>query len=148
MKRAEAFRDDLARVLDASIPTGFMEKQRARGVVSGETLFAEVAGRSVIIIDDLISSGTTIARAAVACRTHGAERIHVAASHGVFAAKANEVLAGAPVENIVVTDSVPPLRLGAELRRERLVILDAAALFAAAIERLHGGGSLVELLKA
>lgn len=148
MKRAEAFRDALARRLDAPIATGFMEKQRARGVVSGETLYAEVAGRTVIIIDDLISSGTTIARAAAACRAKGAARLFVAASHGVFATKATETLAGAGIEQIVVTDSVPPFRLGAELRRDRLVILDAAALFAAAIERLHGGGSLVELLEA
>jgi len=146
MKRAEAFRDGLVRAFGKSIPVGFMEKQRARGVVSGETLFAEVRGRTVIIIDDLISTGTTIARAARACREQGAERVFAAASHGAFASKAGETLAGNIFEKLVVTDSLPPFRLPAELTRNKLVVLDAAGLFAAAIQRIHEGGSLVELL--
>ena len=147
MKRAEAFRDALARSTSKSIPTGFMEKQRARGVVSGETLFADVQGRTVIIIDDLISTGTTIARAAKACRAKGARRVYVAASHGVFNAKANDIIADPVFEKIVITDTLPPFRLRADLVREKLVVLDGAALFATAIKRLHDGGSLVELLQ-
>ena len=81
-------------------------------------------------------------------RARGAARLCVAASHGVFSTKATECLAGAGFDEIVVTDSVPPFRLGAELRRDRLVVLDAAALFAAAIGRMHEGGSLVELLES
>jgi ribose-phosphate pyrophosphokinase len=147
MKRADAFRDALARSLNRTIPTGFMEKQRARGVVSGESLFADVKGRTVIIIDDLISTGTTIARAAKACRAAGAGRIYVAATHGVFNVRANDVIADPVFEQVVITDSLPPFRLRAELAAEKLVLLDSAALFAAAIERLHTGGSLVELLE-
>jgi len=147
MKRAEAFREGLARVLGEAIPIGFMEKQRARGVVSGEMLFADVRGRTVIIIDDLISTGTTIARAGRVCRDRGAERVFAAASHGAFAAKASEMLGGNTFEKLVVTDSLPPFRLPPELTRDRLAILDAAGLFAAAIKRIHEGGSLVELLE-
>jgi len=146
MKRADAFREALGRATDRTIPGGFMEKQRARGVVSGESLFADVEGRTVIIIDDLISTGTTIARAAKACRQNGAKRIYVAASHGVFAAKANEVLADPVFEKVIITDSLPPFRLAGDLVYNKLVVLDAAELFAAAIDRIHSGGSLVELL--
>jgi len=146
MKRADAFRDALARATDRAIPTGFMEKQRARGVVSGESLFADVKDRTVVIIDDLISTGTTIARAAKACRTAGARKVYVAATHGVFNAKANDVIADPVFEKIVITDSVPPFRLRPALVPEKLLILDAAVLFAAAIERMHAGGSLVDLL--
>jgi len=147
MKRAEAFRDGLVRTLGGSISIGFMEKQRARGVVSGETLFAEVRGRTVVIIDDLISTGTTIARAGQACREHGAERVFAAASHGAFAAKAADALSGNVFEKLVVTDSLPPFRLPPDLVRNKLIVLDAAALFAAAVKRIHEGGSLVELLE-
>ena len=146
MKRADAFRDALAHVMSRAIPTGFMEKQRARGVVSGESLFADVKDRTVVIIDDLISTGTTIARAAKACRAVGARKVYVAATHGVFNARANDVIADPVFEKVVITDSLPPLRLRPELVTEKLVILDAAALFAAAIERVRTGGSLVELL--
>jgi len=146
MKRADAFREALGRATDRTIPGGFMEKQRARGVVSGESLFADVEGRTVIIIDDLISTGTTIARAAKACRKNGAKRIYVAASHGIFAVKANEVLADPVFEKVIITDSLPPFRLAGDLVYNKLVVLDAAELFAAAIDRIHSGGSLVELL--
>src|SRR5437879_10928601 len=102
-----------------------MEKQRVKGTVSGETLFADVEGRTVIIIDDLISSGTTILRAARACREKGARGILVAASHGAFSSKANDVLADPMFEKIVITDTLPPLRLAPEIVKSKLVILNA-----------------------
>jgi ribose-phosphate pyrophosphokinase len=146
MKRAEALRESLARATGRAIAVGFMEKRRIRGHVTGETLFAEVAGRNIVIIDDMISSGTTVARAALACRKQGAARIHVGATHGVFTAKANETLADLELEQIVVTDSVARSELAAGPVRDKLVTLDSSALFAEAIKRIHEGGSLAELL--
>ena len=86
-------------------------------------------------------------RAAKACREKGAERIYVAASHGVFSTKANEVIADPVFDQVIITDSLPPFRLRADVVRDKVVVLDSAALFAAAIERLHTGGSIVELLE-
>jgi ribose-phosphate pyrophosphokinase len=146
MKRADALRQALEGKLGQAIPAGFMEKRRVKGVVSGEKLFAEVEGRTVVIIDDLISTGTTIARAATACRQAGARRIQVAATHGAFMPEANAALADPAIEKVVITDSLPPWRIRPDLRRDKLVVLDAAALFAQAIERIHVGGSLVDLL--
>ena len=83
----------LARRPGAADRAAFAEKYRSDGVVSGEALVGDVAGRDAIIVDDLISGGTTVARAAAACREHGATRVYAAASHGVFAARANAVLA-------------------------------------------------------
>ena len=148
VKRAERFRLALMRRLARNVAGGFMEKYRALGAVSGETLVANVKNSSVIIIDDLISSGTTIARAAVACRAAGAKRVYAAATHGLFAGDANKILREAPIDKIVVTDTVPPLQLDLPLVQEKLTILDSTRLFAAAIERIHAGGSLVELLKS
>ncbi len=146
LKRADAFRRALSGALDRPIPAGFMEKRRSRGVVSGETLFADVKGRTVVIIDDLISTGTTLLRAAVAAREHGARRVYAAASHGLFMGQANQLLTDPALDKVVVTDSVPPFRLDADIARGKLVVLDAAGLFAEAIRRMHEGGSLVELL--
>lgn len=146
-KRAEAFRQTLERRLGRATASAFMEKQRSAGVVSGEALVGDVAGRTVVIIDDMISSGTTLSRTAAACRAGGAVRVLAAASHGVFASQANEVLADPALEQIVVTDSVPPLRLHSPTVRDKLVILDSAPLFAEAIRRIHGGGSIVALLE-
>ena len=146
LKRADAFRRALSRAIDRQIPTGFMEKRRSRGVVSGEGLFADVKGRTVVIIDDLISTGTTLLRAAKVARERGAKRVYAAASHGLFIGKANQLLADPALDRIVVTDSVPPFRLDPSAVREKLIVLDAAGLFAEAIRRMHEGGSVVELL--
>jgi len=146
MKRAERFRQALARALDREPGVAFLEKARAKGVMRTGRLVGDVAG-SAIIVDDLISTGGTLRNAAVACRDRGATRVYAAATHGVFVDNADRLLSGAELDQIVVTDTVPPWRLDPELVRRRLTILSAAPLFAETIRRLHDGGSLVELLE-
>jgi ribose-phosphate pyrophosphokinase len=148
VKRAEQLRTALSQQLDRDIPMAFMEKQRARGVVSGEALVGTVRGRCAIIIDDLISTGTTLRRAAVACRDAGATRVYAAATHSLFAKEAGAVLSDPVFERVVVTDTVPPFRLRPGLLDRKLTILDASELFAEAIRRNQSGGSLVELLES
>jgi len=147
VKRAEDFRQALTRALERDVSSAFMEKYRSEGVVSGEAVIGEVAGKVAIIIDDLISSGTTLRRAAESCRARGAKKIYSAASHGLFIDKANQILSTAALEKIVITDTIPPFRLDPDLARDKLVIVSAARLFAEAIERIHSGGSIVELLE-
>lgn len=146
VKRARAFRDALEQALGRSIDMAFMEKHRSGGVVQGEAVVGSVEGAVVIIIDDLISTGTTIVRAADACRLLGAKEVHAAASHGVFVG-ASETLAGRDLEKIIVTDSIPPIRLDSKLVEEKLVILEGSWLFAQAIRRMHFGDSVVELVE-
>lgn len=147
IKRAEQFRQALSRVLDKTVSTAFLEKYRSKGIVTGEAIVGDVKNRVVIIIDDLISTGTTMARAAKACHGLGAVKVYAAASHGVFVGAASQVLGDQFLEKIVITDTMPPFRLDPVLVKDKVVILDAAALFAEAIKRIHSGGSLVELLE-
>jgi len=147
VKRADRLRDLLSRVMDRPIGTAFMEKTRSRGEVRGETLVGDVAGKAAVIIDDLISAGTTMARTAKACRAQGATEVFAAASHGLFVGDANRLLAGPEIDELVVTDTIPPFRLSPELRNGKLVEIDAARLFAEAIKRIHTGGSIVDLLE-
>jgi ribose-phosphate pyrophosphokinase len=145
VKRADAFRESLERRLRRPIGRGFMEKRRSKGVVSGDLLVGDVAGRNVIIIDDLVSSGTTLQRAVEACKAQGAKRIWAAATHGLFTAKAAELLANPALESLAVTDSVPPFRLDAALVKDKLRLATCVPLIAEAIRRLHTNGSLTEL---
>jgi ribose-phosphate pyrophosphokinase len=147
VKRAESFRQHLERALGRGIRNAFMEKQRSSGVVSGESLVGAVEGRTVIVIDDLISTGTTLLRAAKASRKLGASKVYAAATHGLFVGDANRVLAEPAMDEIVVTNTVPPFRLDPKLVGKKVRVLDAAELFAPAIARIHDGGSLVELLE-
>jgi ribose-phosphate pyrophosphokinase len=145
VKRAERFREALGRRLARELPGAFVEKRRRADVVSGEALVGDVADRSVVLIDDMISGGTTLARAAEACRKAGAREVLAAAAHGAFVAKASRVLAEAPIDRIAVLDHIPPLALDRALVEQKLVVLEASALVAEAIRRMHEGGSLAEL---
>ncbi|HEX4948148.1 MAG TPA: ribose-phosphate diphosphokinase, partial [Blastocatellia bacterium] len=80
VKRAEEFRQALSNALGREVHNAFLEKYRSADVLSGEALIGDVAGKVAIIIDDLISSGTTLVRAAECCRTHGAKQVFAAAS--------------------------------------------------------------------
>jgi ribose-phosphate pyrophosphokinase len=146
IKRAEQFREALSRRLNRPAGSAFMDKQRSAGIVSGEALVGDVQGKAAIIIDDMISTGGTISRTAHACRKQGAHSVHAAASHGIFAGKADQVVADPELDSLVVTNTLPPFRLDPELVRKRLTVLDVAPLFADAIQRIHSGGSIVDLL--
>ena len=137
VKRADALRQSLAQALDAPVELGLMEKQRSGGIVSGETLFAQVEGRSVVIVDDLIGTGTTLLRAALAARAAGAQSVMAVASHGLFVGAAAVAMADPALDRIVVTDSVPPFRLHGSAAAERIEVLPCAPLFAEAIRHRH-----------
>lgn len=146
IKRAEQFRQSLGRRTGYDVGMAFVEKYRSAGVVSGQAITGDVHGKVVLIIDDLISTGGTLARAARACRERGATQVFAAASHGIFVGEAARGLADRALEGIVVTDSVPAFRLDDDPVREKLTVLDTAPLFAEAIRRIHDGGSLTELM--
>jgi len=148
IKRAERMRTLLAAALGRPVGAAFAEKYRSGGVVSGDAFVGDVAGKVAIIVDDLVSAGHTLARTATSCRDRGAAQVWAAATHGVFAGEANAVLARAPLERLVVTDTIPAQRIADPELRARLVTLSTADLVAEAIARMHDGGSLVELLGA
>ena len=145
IKRAERFRERLERTLGRPVAAAFAEKHRNEDVVSGDMMVGPVAGRCAVIIDDLIGSGTTIARTAKACRDRGATAVYAAASHGLFVGQAPQLLGGDTLDGLVVTDTVPPFRLGSTPAAGKLALLPASRLFAEAIRRLHAGDSLSEL---
>jgi ribose-phosphate pyrophosphokinase len=148
IKRADRFREVLGRRLGREVPGAFVEKRRSADVVSGEALVGDVAGRTVLLVDDMISGGTTLARAAETCRKHGAREVLAAAAHGAFVPEASRVLAEAPIDRIAVLDHIPPFALDQALVGEKVTLLAASGLVAEAIRRLHEGGSLVELLES
>jgi len=147
VKRAEALRQTLEHKLQKTIGSAFLEKYRSAGVVSGQAVIGEVRDKVAIIIDDLISTGGTLARGAAACCARGAKAVYAAATHGMFVGEAARAFAGPEIAHLVITDSIPPFRLDPALVREKVTVLDTAPLFAEAIRRMHGGGSLVALME-
>jgi ribose-phosphate pyrophosphokinase len=144
-KRAELFREALEAALGRPIGKAFVEKHRSAGIVSGDLFVGDVAGATALVIDDLISTGGTLLRAAVAARKAGARRVMALVTHGLFMPGADEALADPAIERLVVTDAVPAFRLPAGAARDKLDILPAAPLLAEAIRRMRTGQPLSDL---
>jgi ribose-phosphate pyrophosphokinase len=145
VKRARHFQERLEEALGRTVNFALMDKKRNRGVVSGTLFAGDVGGRCAIVVDDLISSGTTAARAISACRHEGAVRVEFVATHASFAAEARRLFDQDPPDKVLVTDSVD---LGEDFRpylQGPLAVLSVAPLFAEAIRRLENGRSLSEL---
>jgi len=137
----------LARLLDA--PIAIIDKRRPRDDhVEVVHVIGDVSGKNCVIIDDLISTGGTLASAAQALRAKGAIGVDVVATHGVLTDGALQRLHDAPIDEICITDTIP-LRESHGNRgdHQRLRILSVAPLIAEAIVRVHEGRSVSELFR-
>jgi ribose-phosphate pyrophosphokinase len=147
VKRAQRLRDVFAKELQRDVSSAFMDKQRNSGVVSGDTLVGEVRGKHVLMLDDMISSGTTMGRAVAACRKAGATRVYLAATHAVFQPQARQLFGDtdAAPDGVVVTNSVALSEEFARHVGKMLIVLDVAPLYAQSIELLHASKSVAHL---
>ncbi len=101
-------------------------------------VIGEVKDRNVLLIDDMISTAGSITEAARTCIAGGALSVRIAASHGVLCGPARERLRDAPVEEIVLTDTIPIDTTGLP----KLAVLSTASLLAEAVMRVHTEQSL------
>ncbi len=136
VKRAQLFREHLEETLGRPVSGAFVEKRRTGGVVSGNLFVGEAHGATALLIDDMISTGGTLARAGEACLANGATQVVAYAAHGLFNGDPAATLGASPLERIVVTDSVPPFRLAPPLLGGKVEIVSVAPLVADAIGRL------------
>jgi ribose-phosphate pyrophosphokinase len=129
IKRAELFRQALERLLKQPVGGALMEKHRDQTSLTGTHLVGNVSGTTVIVFDDLISTGQTLIRAGQACRNAGAARLFAAATHGLFTT-GSQLFDTSLFERIVITDSVPPFRLQSAGMHPQLEVLESTALVA------------------
>jgi ribose-phosphate pyrophosphokinase len=145
VKRAELFRETLEAELGTPIGKAFADKHRSAGVVTGDLLVGDVEGATALIIDDLISTGGTLLRAARAARKAGAKKVIALVTHGLFMLGAAEVITDPAIDRFVVADSVPLFRLTVDAF-DKIDTLRCAPLLAETIRRLHEGRALTDLL--
>lgn len=132
---------DYARLLGA--PVAIIIKRRESGVQTEVThLVGDVRGRACLIVDDMISTGGTMAESITALLTAGARpEIMVAATHGLFVHDARKKLSHPAVREVLVTDTVRV----PEMDWPQLRVITIAPLIAGAVERLMADGSLGDL---
>lgn len=147
IKRAEQLQRVLQKQLQREVPVAFMEKYRSSGEVWGDQLSGDVNEKTVVIIDDLISTGSTLSRSAKACRQAGAKKVIAMVTHGIFTGEPDRVLLDESLQQIIITNTIPPFRLENTLVKEKVTVLNVAPLFAEAIRRVYSGNSVTELLE-
>ena len=104
VKRAEKY----ARRLDASV--AFVYKRRdadQHNVSSALDISGEVEGRHAVIVDDMIDTAGTVCNAAEMVRTLGATSVRIAATHGIFSGPALDRIKNAPIDEVIVTNTLP-----------------------------------------
>src|SRR5438128_4024713 len=138
-RRAEAVANDLG----APIAFGYKRRDDEQSVeviaVSGD-----VKGRDCVVVEDIITTGGTVSKLAIALRQQGANRVLIAATHPVLTGDAMDRLRKANVEQVIVTDTVP---IPAEKLGPPLTLLSVAPLLAEAIIRVHENRSVSELFQ-
>ncbi len=109
-------------------------------------LIGDVKGKTVLMMDDMISTAGTVCSAAKLCKKEGAEKIYIGATHAVLCGPAPERLRDAPFEEMVVTDTIP-------LSQEKIdaigniKVLSVSALMGEAIHRIHNDQSVSSLFR-
>jgi ribose-phosphate pyrophosphokinase len=102
----------------------------------------KVEGRVALIVDDLISTAGSICGAAEVMHQHGARQVYLAATHGLLVGQAPERLQKAPINGLILTDTIP---LPPERRIPKLTVLSIAPLLGEAIKRIHRNESVSRL---
>jgi len=134
-----------AAMLDADL--AIIDKRRESGMkVASKNLIGDVAGRTVLMVDDMISTGGTVCEAARLVVERGATRVLVCATHGVFSGLAFERLNDAPIDEIVVTDTIPDEGRLAPIAH-KLTLLTVSALLGDAVHRIHHDQSVSALFR-
>lgn len=107
-------------------------------------LIGNVAGKTVLLVDDMIDTARTLVNAAKLLKEKGAGKIWAAATHGVLSADAIDRINNSPIEKVIITDSIPQSE--PVTKNPKIEIISTADLLAEAIKRIESGQSISEKL--
>jgi len=140
VKRATTF----AKHLEAYV--GFVHKKRDPKIhneVKSFTVIGEVEDRHAILLDDIIDTGGTIAAASRILKERGAKSVNVAATHGIFSDGSVEKLQDAPIDKIIVTDTL--LQNGNSSQLGNVEVLSVSTIIANALTSIFTDDSVSAL---
>ena len=121
-----------------------VDKRRTEdGTAEVMNVIGDVEGRTCILQDDIIDTAGTIQKAAIALKENGAERVLACAVHGVLSGPAIDRIEKAPLDQLIVTNSIPLSEAGQKCKK--IVVLSVARLLGQAIRNIHEETSVSSL---
>ncbi|MEM6312709.1 MAG: ribose-phosphate pyrophosphokinase [Planctomycetota bacterium] len=141
VKRAQAY----ANIMGGSLC--IIDKRRTSGETAEAVhLIGDVAGKTVLMTDDMITTAGTVTSAVDILRDHGAGDIYITATHAVLAGPAIDRLAACPFTKLAVTDTIPLGNRAAPIR-DRVEVLSVANMLGDAIHRIHHHKSISAMFR-
>ncbi|MFI8380028.1 MULTISPECIES: ribose-phosphate pyrophosphokinase [unclassified Leeuwenhoekiella] len=131
-KRAYAY----SKALDCDVVICYKQREKAN-VISYMELIGDVKGRNVILVDDMVDTAGTLTKAADLMMERGALSVRAICTHALLSGDAYERLEKSKLEELIVTDSIPPRRESNKVR-----IVTCADLFADVMHRVHNNTSI------
>lgn len=121
-----------------------IDKRRARANVSEVmNIIGDIEGRECVLLDDMIDTAGTLTNAAIALKDNGAGRVSAAATHPVLSGPAVSRILDSPLEEVIVTDTIPLPKEAQESNRFR--VLSVSSLLGETIKRIHHSDSVSSL---
>ncbi|NPA46705.1 MAG: ribose-phosphate pyrophosphokinase [Chlorobi bacterium] len=131
-KRAHAY----AKYLKADVVISYKQRLRANEV-SYMQIIGDVKDKNVVLVDDLVDTGRTLVKAANLMMEQGARSVRAVITHPVLSGNAVELIENSPLEELVVTDSIPLKALSNKIK-----VLTCAPLFAEVMHNIHSHKSI------
>ncbi len=126
-------------------PLAIIDKRRqAHNVAEVLNVIGDVAGKTAVLVDDMIDTGGTISAGAKLLRDEGARQVYACATHAVFSPPAVERLSSGLFEEVIVTNTVP---VPPEHQFEQLTVLSVANLLGETIWRVHEDTSVSSMFR-
>ncbi|MDA1000355.1 MAG: ribose-phosphate pyrophosphokinase [bacterium] len=123
---------------------GIIDKRRERANVSEVMhIIGDVKDRDVLIVDDIVDTAGTLSQGAQALKDAGAKRVYASCCHAVLSGPAIDRIEASPIEELVVTDTIP--FRGNGKKTKKIVVLSVGRILAEAIRRIHEDASVSSL---
>ncbi|MGN0012918.1 MAG: ribose-phosphate diphosphokinase [Candidatus Bruticola sp.] len=106
-------------------------------------IVGDIKGKTCIVVDDMISTGGTLVKGVETLIEHGAKKVYTAATHAIFAENAVQIIKDSPIEELIVTDTIPISEEAKSMGK--LKVLSLAPLLGETIRRTHFNLSVSEL---
>ena len=131
-KRAYAY----SKFLSSDVVICYKQREKAN-IISHMELIGNVEGKNVILVDDMVDTAGTLTKAADLMKERGAISVRAICTHALLSGNAYEKIEGSQLEELIVTDSIPP-----KVSHPKVKVLSCAPLFAEVMKNVHYNQSI------